>query len=421
MARPRKGRLLLPPHVHCTTARGRHYYTYHPFRGTARAGKRIKLPDAPLLPDGNPNPEWWAAYRLAAGEPAPAARAGTFSALIHAYKASPEWRQLSPRTQTEWARHLDFVEAKWGALLVGGVEPKHVLSLRDMRADTPADANNMLRSLSAMLGWSALRGWRSTNPCLRVPKLKGGEGWAPWPWDAIQHFRAHGPAHLWEAAALALYTGQRQSDVLVMRWSDIDQGLIAVVQSKTSKKLWIPIHKELAALLAVLEARLRGKLGKPGARLDLRQYHEPILLSTRSTAWTRDGFKASWAKEVNEPDMAELRTRRLVFHGLRKSAVVFLLEAGCSDAEAAAITGQSRNIVEHYAKQVNQRRLAAAAILKWEAADAVRVAKTKRKKRAGFVQPRPEFVQRTPASTLNYLKTLERAKGIEPSTLSLGS
>jgi hypothetical protein len=70
--------------------------------------------------------------------------------------------------------------------------------------------------------------------------------------------------------------------------------------------------------------------------------------------------------------MAVLHERRLVFHGLRKSAVVFLLEAGCTEAEAAAITGQSRDMFEHYAKQVNQKRLAAAAILKWEAADAAR-------------------------------------------------
>ena len=114
----------------------------------------------------------------------------------------------------------------------------------------------------------------------------------------------------------------------------------------------------------------------------------------------------------------ELRTRRLVFHGLRKSAVVFLLEAGCSDAETAAITGQSRNIVEHYAKQVNQRRLAAAAILKWEAADAARM---KPRKGARFVQPRPKFVQPARRQSANDLKTLERAKVIEPSTLSLGS
>lgn len=56
----------------------------------------------------------------------------------------------------------------------------------------------------------------------------------------------------------------------------------------------------------------------------------------------------------------------LVFHGLRKSSVVTLLEAGCTDAEVASITGQSRQMVEHYARQVNQRKLAASAILEWE-------------------------------------------------------
>jgi integrase len=57
----------------------------------------------------------------------------------------------------------------------------------------------------------------------------------------------------------------------------------------------------------------------------------------------------------------------VVFHGLRKSAVVFLLEAGCTDAEVSAITGQSRQMVEHYGRKVSQEKLAAAAVLKWEA------------------------------------------------------
>jgi hypothetical protein len=73
--------------------------------------------------------------------------------------------------------------------------------------------------------------------------------------------------------------------------------------------------------------------------------------------------------------MSELRSKRLVFHGLRKSAVVFLLEAGCTDAEV--FTGQSREMAEHYAKQVNHRRLAAAAILKWEAAERKRSKRSK--------------------------------------------
>jgi len=67
--------------------------------------------------------------------------------------------------------------------------------------------------------------------------------------------------------------------------------------------------------------------------------------------------------------MAPIRKAGLVFHGLRKSAVVFLLEAGCTDAEVSAITGQSRAMVEHYARQVNQKKLAAAAVLKWEAVE----------------------------------------------------
>ena len=43
-----------------------------------------------------------------------------------------------------------------------------------------------------------------------------------------------------------------------------------------------------------------------------------------------------------------------------------LLEAGCTDAEVAAITGQSHQMIEHYSKQVNQKKLASTAILKWE-------------------------------------------------------
>jgi len=72
---------------------------------------------------------------------------------------------------------------------VRGLESKHVLSLRDKYQDKPAAANNLLRCLSSMLGWSIPRGWRTDNPCLHVKKLKGGEGYAPWTWEQITYFR----------------------------------------------------------------------------------------------------------------------------------------------------------------------------------------------------------------------------------------
>jgi integrase len=222
-------------------------------------------------------------------------------------------------------------------------------------AGTPATANNILRTLSSMMSWCVPRGWRDNNPCTNVKKLKGSIGYAPWSWEEIEHFRRHARRDLWRAAALALYTGQWQADVLDMRWSDVKEGLIAVVQSKTGKKLWIPMHAQLRIVLA-----------------DMPQESVYMLTNTKHLPWTVDGFKTSWCHELKRSAMEVGRGNRRVFHGLRKSAVVFLLEAGCTDAEVSSITGQSRQMVEHYARQVNQKKLAASAVLKWEAADAVR-------------------------------------------------
>jgi hypothetical protein len=47
-----------------------------------------------------------------------------------------------------------------------------------------------------------------------------------------------------------------------------------------------------------------------------------------------------------------------VFHGLRKNAVNKLLEAGCTRAEMSAIVAMSEQMVRHYSRDVNKRRLA---------------------------------------------------------------
>ena len=44
------------------------------------------------------------------------------------------------------------------------------------------------------------------------------------------------------AVLLARYTGQRQADVLRMGPGDIEDGGIVVVQQKTGKELWVPLH-----------------------------------------------------------------------------------------------------------------------------------------------------------------------------------
>lgn len=351
MGRPRKARVKLPPHVHAVKARGKDYYYFQPYRGTAREGERVKLPGGPTSTDGTPNAEWWKAYRNCVGEPAQKAKSGSFTALIEAYKDSPEWKELAAATQRDYARYLHDIDRAWGRLQVAGVEPRHVLALRDAKAERPAAANFLIRTLSALISWGIPRGYRADNPCRHVRKLRIGEGYAPWTWDHIAHFRDHvSRPELWWAASLALYSGQRQHDDLAMLWSDCADGMMSVVQEKTGKKLRIVMHRDLRAIMTNIPRRAT-----------------TILTNTKGLPWTSDGFRASWGKELARPQMTPLREAGLVFHGLRKSAVVFLLEAGCTDAEVSAITGQSRQMVEHYAREVNQKKLAASAVLKWEA------------------------------------------------------
>ncbi|MDG4560687.1 MAG: tyrosine-type recombinase/integrase [Candidatus Competibacter sp.] len=353
MARRKDARFGLPAHVHVVKAKGREYYYYQEHRKTWAEGRRTRIEGTPFRADGLPDEEWWCAYRKLSGGEVGKPEAGSFKALIKAYRASPEWKALADKTRSEADRYLDRIEEIWGAHSARAVESHHVFALRDRFAETPAAANLMIRVLSALLTWGVPRGFLKVNPCLGVRglMLKGGKPYEPWSWEAIELFRSVAAPEMWWAAALGLYTGQRQGDVLAMRWDDVARDLISVEQSKTGKRLWIPIHARLREVLEGVPRR-----------------SEFILTGERGGAWTEDGFRSVWGRQLNDERLAVLRRRRLVYHGLRKSAVVMLLEAGCTDAEVAAITGQTRDMVEHYAREVNQKRLAAAAILKWEQA-----------------------------------------------------
>ena len=99
---------------------------------------------------------------------------------------------------------------------------------------------------------------------------------------------------MWDAAALALYTGQRQADVLAMTRSKIKNGLIEVRQEKTGRHLVIPAHQKLLAVLATM-----------------KNDSVQLLTNTRGRPWTKSGFKCSWQKALRGP-LAPIRDAGLV-------------------------------------------------------------------------------------------------------------
>jgi integrase len=351
--RSRKPRGGAPKNVHVTTAKGRQYAWHQHGRGTASAGRRTKLPWPPWRPNGEPDERFWVAYRACEQVEAPAGpRPGSFDELVIAYLGSPEFLKSATSTRKDYERYANIIRDMWGNLMVSALKPKDVIALRDTMLKTPGAANGLVAVLSLLLSWSVPRGYRNDNPCEHVPKLRLGEGAEAWSWDAILFFRDNAVVQMWWVAALAVYTGQRQADVLKMMWTDIKDGTIKVVQQKsgrTRNTVWVPIHRDLQAVLDVM----------PRA--------STYMVTTRSgKQWTGDGFRSVWADQMECLSLLSGMCHGLVFHGFRKSAVCFLLESGCTTAEVSSITGQSIQMVEHYARMMNRGKLAASAMLKWE-------------------------------------------------------
>jgi len=144
---------------------------------------------------------------------------------------------------------------------------------------------------------------------------------------------------------LLLYTGQRRSDVVKMRWSQFDGDVIEVVQRKTSEYVPIPCHHRLRSILSVLPRRndfiLTGEQGRP--------------------------YKADTLTVMVCRQLHAIGIKGYTVHGLRKNAAQALAEAGCTISEIMAITGhRSPAMAMHYAKRAEKKHLARAAINKRE-------------------------------------------------------
>jgi hypothetical protein len=139
MSRPRTAGVKLPDGIHCITKpNGRKYYYYQSKRSTKDQGPRT-----PLGTDPN-DPEFWRLYRSAKGQ----TDAGTFAALIDAYRQSPEWGHLRTETKRNYSVYLDRLIEMAGDRFVRAVEARDIYQLRDSMAATPVAANKMLSVLT---------------------------------------------------------------------------------------------------------------------------------------------------------------------------------------------------------------------------------------------------------------------------------
>lgn len=182
----------------------------------------------------------------------PVPKTRNFKALVRSYFGSARYRKLAPRTAQDYDKVLSWVVDTFGHLPVEGMQRKDVIRARDANAETLRFANYIVQILRILMEHAIDIGWRKegTNPAKGVALLQSeGKEREPWPDDLIAKFRATGSGRALLIFELCIGTAQRISDVLKMRWDDIEDGGIHIRQNKTKTRLWIPLTPRLKAVL----------------------------------------------------------------------------------------------------------------------------------------------------------------------------
>lgn len=317
-----------------------------------RAGKtyryvRVRGRLSARLPDDPNSPEFLEAYaaelrRMASTGPRRVSHAdGSVGWLIEAYRASPAFQGLRPRTRQAYDTELARLEPVL-PFPAADIRRSHLNAIRDTLADKPR-MRQMFGQVCSLLWRFGIRELEldCENPAALFRRDGKAESYKPWTADQLAAFEASEmPTWLRTAYMLARYTGARRGDICRMTRADRVDGGILVAGSKTSNPIWVPEHPRLTAYLdanpaIVLVSDDRGSIRPERLSKALRCHCDAIGL---------DGCH---------------------LHGLRHTAGTALAEAGCSPHEIAAVLGhKGLQMVEHYTRRAAQRGLARSAIIK---------------------------------------------------------
>lgn len=286
-----------------------------------------------------------------------------FAALIGAFRESRHYEKLAPSSLKDYDRHLNSISELWGDLEVRHLRARNAQVAIDAYSDRPNAGRYFRAVLSRLIEFGIPREFCGTNVIAATHKPEHEqEPFPPWPDWAFEVFLTCARPGLHMAMHSAIYTGQRSVDVIPMARPSRTARAIELISRKTGAEVFVPIHPEYRALIDA-EA-------SDHPALHLREDGEP---------WTLAGFRTAWQREFTfkaEPDdgpeareeaaMRRLREANVVSHGLRKNTVCVLLEVGCTEAEVASLVQMSEQMVRHYGRGVNRRRLAESAMKKLE-------------------------------------------------------
>jgi integrase len=291
------------------------------------------------------SPEFMETYKAAiSGASAPKAKhkPGSVSDLVLRYYSSGRFTNLSATSQATYRDVLGkFCEAHGHRMVHDLSVEKAEKIITDIGAAKPALANLTRSILSAVFKYAVKLRVRADNPFSSdvIESYKLGT-YHTWTDAELAAYRNRWPLGTREriAYAVLLYSGQRVSDAVKLKRSDI----LTITQQKTGTELSIPSHPALARAVKAGPSNGIYIVGDANGR--------PMTAGSLSRLVRRAARKAGLPPRCKP-------------HGLRKANQRLLAEHEATTKQMQAVSGhKTLRETERYSSQASQAALAAQAI-----------------------------------------------------------
>lgn len=300
-------------------------------KGLASARRKLRNGDSfvyyyawrggPRLPGQPGSPEFMAAYNAAVASRAEPAQADSIGGLIRRFTLSSAYPN-SDSSKRAYRTYLRTIEDRFGDMDLAALEDRRVRGIfkdwRDEMKETPRKADYAWSVLTRLFNFAKDRGEITTNPCDRGGRLSKPDRtdnvWTPNDIEAFLSVAAFEVAIVFWAA---LWTAQRQGDLLRLPRHAIKDGVLRLRQGKTGARVAMPVPRPLAE------------------GLERNPKHGVTLFNnSEGLPWTSDGFRSSFGKVCEKAQVSNL-----TFHDLRGTFANRAAAAGCTPSEIASVTG----------------------------------------------------------------------------------
>lgn len=297
------------------------------------------------------SPEFEAQYHAAIqgeaipGPPRPGAN--TLQWLWDRYRDSSAWAVLSTATRRQRENIMSGVLKKAAAMPLSALTRKAIITGREDRKETPAQANNFVKLMRGLCKWAADAEIIQTDVAKDVAMLKvKTAGFPAWTEADIERFEIRWPLGTRERLAfdVLLYTGLRRGDVVKLGRQHVKDAVFRIKTEKTGAEIIAPILPPLAASLAA------------GPTGDLH-----FIVGGSGRPMSKEGF-GNWFGEA-----CRAAGIRKSAHGLRKAGAARAASAGATTAQLKAIFGWTdEKMPSLYTQSADRERLARDAMSKLE-------------------------------------------------------